>query len=249
MTDKKVMRAPELSDILMLTSMASGNYADDGSVQSIKEMASFFPIAADIKKDVRIAHIVDLQTSAVHTMFLDQLLAHGIRPASFTFGRVEIETSANPESHQLLQLTDVSFHLCGVQFIFTVCNAHLAALRMQASVGSHTLIEGSVVRLFGEAALSDFDPSAPEMEVENVRSGREMRLLLIAAISNVLLKAHDVIEPDAGTDDGPSIEVAPMGVVGDTDDEAFDLDEEDEEEDDEEPAEPSNLRSFKPKQR
>lgn len=186
--------------VLTLASMVAGHYGRTGKMECVQRLENDFPLIGVINKNkVNREHANNIM-QAIHYHFVDTVIAHGLSIASNTLGasdleRVQVEDSGSP----LLQLTAVRFNVGAFRFAFTICNDKLAATRFAVykGVSKTAFMQGNVLNRFGELALSDYDASAPEMELENVRSGREMTVLFSLAISSLILKAHNFGKDDA----------------------------------------------------
>lgn len=213
--------------VLTLASMVAGNFGRTGKMNGVQKLEKDFPLVGVINKnEVNREHVNSIM-QPIHFRFVDTVISHGLSIASNTLGasslvREQVEDSGNP----LLQLTAVRFNVGAFRFVFTICNDKLAATRyaVYKGVAKAAFMRGNLLNKFGELALNDYDASAPEMELENVRSGREMTVLFSMAISSLILQALNFGKDGTSPDDEPFEE---------PDDEEFEeLEDEDEDEDD-----------------
>lgn len=213
--------------VLTLASMVAGNFGRTGKMDGVQKLEKDFPLVGVINKNKVNREHVNSIMQPIHFRFVDTVIAHGLSIASNTLGasplvREQVEDSGNP----LLQLTDVRFNVGAFRFVFTICNDKLAATRyaVYKGVAKAAFMRGNLLNKFGELALNDYDASAPEMELENVRSGREMTVLFSMAISSLILQALNFGKDSTAPDDESFEE---------PDDEEFEeLEDEDEDEDD-----------------
>ena len=213
--------------VLTLASMVAGNFGRTGKMNCVQKLEKDFPLVGVINKNKVNREHVNSIMQPIHFRFVDTVISHGLSIASNTLGasplvREQVEDSGNP----LLQLTAVRFNVGAFRFVFTICNDKLAATRyaVYKGVAKAAFMRGNLLNKFGELALNDYDASAPEMELENVRSGREMTVLFSMAISSLILQALNFGKDDTAPDDEEFEE---------PDDEEFEeLEDEDEDEDD-----------------
>lgn len=204
--------------VLTLASMVAGNFGRTGKMNGVQKLEKDFPLVGVINKNKVNREHVNSIMQPIHFRFVDTVISHGLSIASNTLGasslvREQVEDSGNP----LLQLTAVRFNVGAFRFVFTICNDKLAATRyaVYKGVAKAAFMRGNLLNKFGELALNDYDEGAPEMELENVRSGREMTVLFSMAISSLILQALNFGKDDTAPEDEPFEE---------PDDEAFEAD-------------------------
>lgn len=223
--------------VLTLASLVAGSFARTGKRTCSKKMADDFPLIGVINKNKVNRDHVESIMAPIHDQFVHNVIAHGLASASHILSAAPSLESATVEDtgSPLLKLTDVSFNVGAFRLVFTICNDKLAATRyaLYKGVSKTPAISGNVMQTYGELTLNDYDASAPEMELENIRSGREMTVLFSMASSSLILQALN-IGKDAQPDDEP---------FNEPDDEEFEeLDDEDEDEDDSFESRPSTGR-------
>lgn len=228
--------------VLTLASLVAGNFARNGKRTCSKKLAENFPLIGVINKNKVNREYADSVMTPIHDQFVHNVIAHGLSSASHilsaapSFEKVAVEDTGSP----LLKLTDVSFTVGAFRLVFTICNDKLAATRyaLYKGVSKTPAISGNVMKTYGELTLNDYDASAPEMELENIRSGREMTVLFSMASSSLILQALNIGKEAARAqgafDDANAKAAAPDDEpFEEPDDEEFEeLDDEDEDEDD-----------------
>lgn len=230
--------------IMTLASLVAGSFARTGKRTCSKKLAEDFPLIGVINKNKVNREHADSVMTPIHEQFVHNVIAHGLSSASHilsaapSFERATVEDTGSP----LLKLTDVSFTVGAFRLVFTLCNDKLAASRyaLYKGVSKTPALSGNVMKTYGELTLNDYDASAPEMELENIRSGREMTVLFSMAASSLILQALNIGKEAARAQGAFEENKAPnAGAAPDDepfeepDDEEFeDLEDEDEDEDD-----------------